>query len=852
MERLRIIGMSCAACSARVERALKSTPGVVDATVNLLANSANVEGTASVDELIASVRRAGYDAAFEKGSESGADSKSLSPLAEDESSEMNRMIKRLIFSALLTSALVYLSTGVGMFRFPAPGYLVTPGAFGLAQLLLATAVVLINWSLFHDGLASLRRLSPNMNALVALGAGASYIYSVAALFVIEIALGRGDLSAAENVARELYFESTAVILVFISLGKTLETYSKGKTTSALRALAELAPEEATVLRDGQEMTIKLEEMKSDDVFLVRPGDRIPADGTVLDGGGAVDESALTGESLPVDKTNGSEVVAGTLNLSGFLRCQATRVGQDTFLTQIIRLTADAAASKAPVARLADRISAVFVPVVIGIAALAFATWLVVGQTFEFALLRGVSVLLISCPCALGLATPAAIVVGGGLGARKGILFKTAEALENVGKSKIVVLDKTGVLTEGKPKATDALVADGFQEDTLISIAAALEAKSEHPLAKAVMEYAHVRNIDSGKYVVDKFQALPGSGVKGLIHGKVALAGKLDFIQQSVEVSQELREAAEAWGEEGKTSLFFAFDGKLLGAIAVADAPKETSRAAVADLQSLKLRVVMLTGDARRVAVAVGKRVGIDEIYSDVLPTGKEAKVRELRAQGRVAFVGDGINDAPALSRADVGLAVGAGTNVAIDAADVVLVNNDLQDLCRAIRLSRATLTNIKENLFWAFIYNIAGIPLAAGVFIPILGWTLSPVFGAFAMSLSSVCVVTNALRLNFAKIDAQGRGDSTREKISNVSQDEKIHSTKETDMKKTLKIEGMMCGHCEARVKKTLESLEYVSSVAVSHVDGEAVVELKETSDDVVTQLKKAVEAEGYSVQSVE
>lgn len=861
MTRLKITGMSCAACSARVERALKKTPGVTEAVVSLLTNSAKVEGAASTEELVRAVQRAGYKAEpFEIGRDESSEKKSPKEKTRDET-ELNLMLRRFVASAVVALLLFYLSTCVGMFHCPLPKFLSSPGSFALSQFLLATTVVLINSRLVIDGVASLLRMAPNMNSLVALGAGASYLYSIVVFYIIENALASGDLGSAESWVGKLYFESTAIILVFITLGKTLEAYSKGKTTTALRALADLSPAEATVIRNGEEIVVRVEELNVGDIFIVRPGGRIPADGVVIGGNGAVDESALTGESIPVDKSVGHSVSAGTLNLYGFLRCEAKRVGENTFLSQIIQLTTDAVASKAPVARLADKISAVFVPSVIVVALLAIIVWLCCGASLEFSLLRGVSVLLISCPCALGLATPAAIIVGAGLGARRGILFKSAEALENAGKSKIIALDKTGVVTEGKPSTTDVVAAPGIQESDLLDVAYALEGKSEHPLAKAVVKYVDTLAKGRGMFQVDNFQAKPGNGLEGIIDGKRAVGGKLEFLQKIYEIPLELRALIEKWGGDGKTSLVFGLGDKLLGAIAVADAPKPTSADAVNQLKTLGLRVAMLTGDSERVAQAIGKQVGIDEIYSDLLPDSKELKVREFSCEGRVAFVGDGINDAPALSRADVGFAVGAGTNVAIDAADVVLVNNNLIDLCRAIRLSKATLTNIKENLFWAFVYNIIGIPLAAGVFTPIFGWTLSPVFGALAMSMSSFCVVSNALRLNLTNLDksrrrgefpvignSKGRGQSGTDGRRDYHSDNSIG----VSMKKTMKIEGMMCGHCEARVKKSLEALAFVVEADVSHEKGEAVVTLNKSPVDFEEQLRKAVESEGYDVKSID
>ena len=843
MTRLKIVGMTCAACSARVEHALNAIQGVDFATVNFLTNTAKVDGTVSTETLIQSIRQLGYDAFLEE------DDARTTRLESNPNLEKNRQsLKRLVISLTLAFFVFYLSTCALMFHCPLPKFLTSVLANGVVQFLLASTIISVNRQIFIDGLQSLSRQSPNMNSLVAIGAGASYLFSVVLLFIDVTTVITGDTERSKSLLHGLYFESASIILAVISLGRALETLSKGKTSSAIRKLTELAPPMATVVRGGKEITINASETIRGDVFVVRPGTRIPADGVIVEGSSAVDESALTGESVPIDKKVGSYVSAGTLNVSGFLRCRAEKVGKETTLAQIIQLTIDATESKAPVARLADRISAVFVPIIIGIATITFVAWLSCGQTIEFALLRAVAVLLISCPCALGLATPAAIIVGMGLGARHGILFKSSEALENLGKSQIIALDKTGVVTKGTPSVTDVSAASDVEEQMLLSVATALEAKSEHPFGKAIVEYAKSLNVPLLELEVDDFRAISGVGVEGRINGKTVLGGKLNHFERLIELPSGLRERVETLGIDGKTSLLFALDGKFLGLIAVADKPKSLSATAIQDLKKiLKTRVVMLTGDSRRVGESVGKQVGIDEIYADLLPADKEVKVREFSALGRVAFVGDGINDAPALSRADVGVAVGAGTNVAIDAADVVLVNNELNDLCRAIRLSRATLTNIKENLFWAFFYNILGIPLAAGVFAPLLGWTLDPVFGALAMSLSSVCVVSNALRLNFAQID------KSRKLPINVSYHNYDNSTiKESNMAKQIKIDGMMCKHCEANVKKTLESLSFVSSAVVNHLEGTAVVELQSVPSDVDAKLKNAVESLGYVVNSVE
>lgn len=877
--------MTCAACSARVEQALRSTPGVSDASVNLLTNSARVEGDASCEALVKAVRAAGYDA-YVEGAEraQGAPTLNAANTADPETGAAKERFQRLVLSAVLALLLFYASTCVGMFHCPFPEFLSAPCVPGLLQLALASAVIFINRGLFVSGFKSVLRGSPNMNALVATGAGASYLYSVAVLLKALGAYYAGDLARVNELTSGLYFESAAVILVFIGLGKTLEAYAKGKTTSAITALAELAPAEALVLRNDVEVSIRADELLPDDVFIVKPGARIPADGIVVEGTSVVDESALTGESLPVEKTVRSEISAGTLNLSGFLRCRATRVGENSTLAQILQLTLNATASKAPVSRLADRISAVFVPGVMIVALATFIVHLCCGTSLETALVRAVSVLLVSCPCALGLATPAAIVVGSGLGARRGLLFKTAEALEITGKAGIVVLDKTGTITTGRPTVTDVVTVPDVPVEKLLAVAYALEFRSEHPLAKAVVEYCQEHGVSNAERdeLVD-FAAVPGQGVKGRLGDKLALGGKREFVSVSVSIPTSIPDVAERWAEEGKGALFFAYADKFLGMIATADSPKSDSAAAISQLRALKLRVAMLTGDSERVARTIGQQVGIDEIYANVLPAGKELKIRDLVKEGPVVYVGDGINDAPALSRADVGVAVGAGTNVAIDAADVVLVKSDLEDLCRAIRLSRHTLGNIKQNLFWAFFYNVVGIPLAAGVWEPIFGWSLSPVFGALAMSLSSFCVVSNALRLNFARLDVRNsdcaqkrrpatsvssdaadagtvQSESSRQKNAFTSNSNDGTFTKpsvnnpqmESLMKKTMKIEGMMCVRCEAHVKKALESLPFVAAAQPDHVNGVAIVELTSAPENADALLKSAVEEDGYLVKSID
>ena len=829
MKQYQVTGMSCAACSARVEKAVSKVPGVTACSVSLLTNSMGVEGTAGEQAVIAAVEAAGYGASV-KGAPAVAAPAADDPLADHETPALKR---RLYSSLVFLVALMYLSMGHMMWGWPAPAFLAENHvAMGLVQLLLTAIIMVINQRFFISGFKSLWHRSPNMDTLVALGSTASFVYSVYALFAMTGAQARGDAAQVMGWMHEFYFESAAMILTLITVGKMLEARSKGRTTDALKGLMKLAPQTATLLVDGQERTVPIGDVKQGDLFVVRPGENIPVDGVVLEGHSAVNESALTGESIPVDKAEGDAVSAATVNQSGFLRCQATRVGEDTTLSQIIRMVSDAAATKAPIAKVADRVSGVFVPVVIAIALIATAVWLATGADFGYALARGISVLVISCPCALGLATPVAIMVGNGKGAKNGILFKTAVSLEEAGKVRVVALDKTGTITTGQPRVTDVLPAPGVTDEQLIAAAYALEQKSEHPLAHAVVERA--QNLGLTAQEVSDFAALPGNGLTAMLDGEALSGGSLAFISGRTEVSGDMRAQADHLSGEGKTPLLFSRGGRLLGMIAVADAIKPESPQAVRELQNMGIRVVMLTGDNQRTAEAIGRQAGVDQVIAGVLPDGKESVIRSLQSQGKVAMVGDGINDAPALTRADIGIAIGAGTDVAIDAADVVLMNSHLTDVPAAIRLSRATLRNIHENLFWAFIYNIIGIPLAAGVFIPLLGWQLNPMFGAAAMSLSSFCVVSNALRLNL--FDPHS-----------ARKDHKIKFAKESKtMQKTLKIEGMMCTHCSGRVKKALEELPGVVSAEVSHENGTAVVTMSAPVDDAT--LKKAVEDQGYQV----
>ena len=852
MEQYNVTGMSCAACSARVEKAVSKVPGVTSCSVSLLTNSMGVEGTADEAAVIAAVEAAGYGASVKgargAGAGAGAGSSraaagSAAAGADDDflkDTETPKIRRRLIASLCFLVPLMYLSMGHMMWNWPLPEALAENHvAIGIAQLLLTGIVMVINQKFFISGFKGLIHGAPNMDTLVALGSAASFGYSLYALFAMTAAQMNGDMAGVMSYMHEFYFESAAMILTLITVGKMLEAHSKGKTTDALKGLMKLAPKTAVIVRDGEEVEVSIDQVRKGDIFVVRPGENIPVDGIVLEGSSAVNESALTGESIPVDKKPGDAVSAATLNHSGFIRCEATRVGEDTTLSQIIQMVSDAAATKAPIAKIADRVSGVFVPAVIAIAVVTLIVWLVAGQTIGFALARAISVLVISCPCALGLATPVAIMVGNGMGARNGIMFKTAVSLEETGKMQIVALDKTGTITSGEPKTTDILPAEETSEEELLTLAYALEKKSEHPLANAILETGRERGVQSDLEVAD-FQAVPGGGLTGELDGSRLAGGNLKYISQTAEVTDAVRRQAERLAEEGKTPLFFARDGKLLGIIAVADVIKEDSPQAVRELQNMGIHVVMLTGDNERTARAIGKQAGVDEVIAGVLPEGKESVIRALKEKGKVAMVGDGINDAPALTRADMGIAIGAGTDIAIDAADVVLMKSRLSDVPAAIRLSRATLRNIHENLFWAFFYNVIGIPLAAGVWIPIFGWQLNPMFGAAAMSLSSFCVVTNALRLNWFK-------------VHDASKDKKIKQNvkkEKTTMEKTITIEGMMCGHCEAAVKKALEELPQVSGAVVSHEKGTAVVTLNaEVADDV---LKKAVEDKDYKVTGIQ
>lgn len=891
MEQYTVTGMSCAACSARVEKAVSKVPGVSSCSVSLLTNSMGVEGTASPQEIIKAVEQAGYGAS-QKGASSGqkaaAENAGFSggeDLLKDRETPLLK--KRLWSSVGFLIVLMYLSMGHMMWGWPLPAFLADNHvAMGLIQLLLTIIIMVINQKFFVSGFKSLWHRAPNMDTLVALGAGAAFVYSTYALFAMTDAQVKGDMDGVMMYMHEFYFESAAMILTLITVGKMLEARSKGKTTDALKSLMKLAPKTATVVIDGVEQEVSISQVKKGDIFVVRPGENIPVDGIVIEGSSAVNEAALTGESIPVDKAAGDTVSAATVNQSGFIRCEATRVGEDTTLSQIIQMVSDAAATKAPIAKVADKVSGVFVPAVIAIAAVTILVWLLAGESIGFALARGISVLVISCPCALGLATPVAIMVGNGMGAKNGIMFKTAVSLEEAGKMQIVALDKTGTITSGEPRVTDMLPAEGVTEEELLFYANALEQKSEHPLAKAILEYAKDAEEHIGKKIasaeVTGFTALPGNGLTAVYEGAALCGGNLSFISSRTAVGGAVRKQAESLAEQGKTPLFFAKDGKLLGIIAVADVIKEDSPQAVKELQNMGIHVVMLTGDNERTAKAIGRQAGVDEVIAGVLPEGKESVIRSLQEKGKVAMVGDGINDAPALTRADIGIAIGAGTDIAIDAADVVLMKSRLSDVPAAIRLSRATLKNIHENLFWAFFYNVIGIPLAAGIWIPVFGWQLNPMFGAAAMSLSSFCVVTNALRLNLLKIHDAGRDKKRKNPISgggytgaketkggemaglsegkvetadtakdgqslcNIKREEKENGT----MKKTMKIGGMMCGHCEATVKKCLEALPEVTEAAVSHEAGTAVVTLNaEISDDV---LKKTVEEKDYKVLSVE
>ena len=844
MEQYNVTGMTCAACQARVEKVVSKVPGVTSVSVSLLTNSMGVEGTALSTDIVAAVEKAGYHASVkgaEKESSQGAEA-----LADTETT---KLLKRLIISLIFLMPLMYLSMGHMMWNWPLPGFLNNNHVgMGLAQLLFTVIIMVINQRFFISGFTSLIHRAPNMDTLVAMGATAAFSYSTYALFAMTVAQTAGNNKLVMSYMHEFYFESAAMILTLITLGKTLEAYSKGKTTDALKSLMNLAPKMATVVRNGQEQIISAEQVKKGDIFLVKPGESIPVDGIVLEGNSAIDEAALTGESIPVDKAEGDNVSAATINQSGFLKCEATRVGEDTTLSQIIKMVSDAAATKAPIAKIADKVSGIFVPAVITIAVITIIGWLLAGQTVGFALARGISVLVISCPCALGLATPVAIMVGNGVGAKNGILFKTAVSLEEAGKVDIVALDKTGTITTGQPKVTDIFPADGISEKELLEVAFALEKKSEHPLAKAIVEYGNEKKFTVP--VVEDFQAVPGNGLTGTLNNKTLIGGNLLFIEKSLSISEKIKHSAEQLASAGKTPLFFAKENRLLGMIAVADVIKEDSPQAIKELKAMGIHVVMLTGDNERTAKAIGEQAGVDNVIAGVLPDGKESVIRALGEKGKVAMVGDGINDAPALTRADIGIAIGAGTDVAMDAADVVLMKSKLADVPAAIRLSRGVLRNIHENLFWAFFYNTIGIPLAAGLLIPVLGWKLNPMFGAAAMSLSSFCVVTNALRLNLLNIRSTKK-DKKKQKaidvsIININNNEKKEVN---EMTKTMNIKGMMCGHCEAAVKKALEALPEVASAEVSHEKGTAVVTLeKEIADDV---LKKTIEDKDYEVVEI-
>jgi Cu2+-exporting ATPase len=880
MRQFNVTGMSCAACSARVEKAVNSVEGVTSCAVSLLTNSMGVGGTASDAAVIQAVERAGYGAsrkgnahdrkktdvgAQETSQTTDGESRSASQMyaeAEDALAdhETPKLKRRLIASLGFLVVLMYFSMGHMMWNWPVPGFMENNHVMmGLLQMLLAIAIMVINQRFFISGFKSLIHGAPNMDALVALGASAAFGYSTYALFAMTDAQVRGDMDMVMYYMDEFYFESAAMILTLITVGKMLEAHSKGKTTNALKSLMRLAPKTATLLRDGQEITVSIDEVMKEDIFVVRPGENIPVDGIILEGSSAVNESALTGESIPVDKTAGDPVSAATLNQSGFLKCRASRVGEDTTLSQIIQMVSDAAATKAPIAKIADKVSGVFVPGVIIIAVVTILGWLIAGESAGFAVARGISVLVISCPCALGLATPVAIMVGNGVGAKNGILFKNAVSLEQTGKMEVVALDKTGTITQGEPVVTDLLPADGVSEETLLAFAGGLEEKSEHPLAKAI-----IHKISENKIKIKEtefFEALPGNGLTGCFNGKKAYGGNLRFIREQVSIPKSAEEQAGVLAGEGKTPLFFAEEDRFLGIIAVADIIKEDSPQAIRELQNMGLRVVMLTGDNEQTANAIGRQAGVDEVIAGVLPDGKEQVIRDLQKKGKVAMVGDGINDAPALTRADMGIAIGAGTDVAIEAADIVLMKSRLTDIPAAIRLSRATLRNIHENLFWAFFYNVIGIPLAAGVWYPAFGWKLNPMFAAAAMSLSSFCVVTNALRLNMVRIydaghDKRGRHkhqpepDQRQEGQSNMIPINQENQKEIKQMEKTMNIEGMMCGHCEARVKKALEALSEVDEAVVSHESGTAVLKLN--ADVADETLKKAVEDQDYKVTGIQ
>ena len=857
MKQYIVTGMSCAACSSRVEKAVSKVEGVENCSVSLLTNSMGVEGTASDEAVIKAVEDAGYGASLKTShtasDKSGTSQKSGSQGMYASQDDMLKdrvtpvLKKRLITSVGFLIVLMYISMGHMMWGWPLPSILEgNHVAMGLIQMLLTIIIMVINQKFFISGFKGLLHKAPNMDTLVALGSGAAFVYSTYALFAMTDAQVRMDMDGVMHYMHEFYFESAAMILTLITVGKMLEAHSKGKTTDAIKSLMKLAPKTANIIRDGSELNVPVENVKKGDIFIVRPGENIPVDGIVVEGSSAVNEAALTGESIPVDKPAGDNVSAATLNQSGFLKCEALRVGEDTTLSQIIQMVSDAAATKAPIAKIADRVSGVFVPAVITIALITIAVWLIAGQSVGFALARGISVLVISCPCALGLATPVAIMVGNGMGAKNGMMFKTASSLEETGKIDIVALDKTGTITSGEPKVTDIICADGFGKNDLLENAYSIEMLSEHPLAKAVTGYVkdNKRDIFNKKCNITEFQALAGNGLSGINGEDKITGGSLKFMSNTVNVPKEMDKKAQELAEQGKTPLLFAKNDKLLGIIAVADVIKEESGQAVKELHDMGVRVVMLTGDNERTAKAIGRQAGVDEVIAGVLPDGKEAVIRKLKESGKVAMVGDGINDAPALTRADIGIAIGAGTDIAIDAADIVLMKSRLTDVSAAIRLSRATLRNIHENLFWAFFYNIIGIPLAAGVWIPLFGWTLNPMFGAAAMSLSSFCVVTNALRLNLFKVY-----DASHDRKRVKKHDNNKNSKGEKNMEKTLNIEGMMCGHCEARVKKALEALAQVDEAVVSHESGTAVVKLNVDVDNAV--LKEAVEAQDYKVTGI-
>lgn len=845
MEQYIVTGMSCAACSSRVEKAVSKVPGVTSCSVSLLTNSMGVEGTASEQEIIKAVADAGYGAS-KKGEGAAKTQSSSASAGEDMLKDRTTpaLKKRLIASLGFLIVLMYFSMGHMMWGWPVPGFMKDNHVMmGLLQMLLTIAVMVINQKFFISGFKGMIHRAPNMDTLVALGSGASFVYSTYALFAMTDAQMRGDMDAVMSYMHDFYFESAAMILALITVGKMLEARSKGKTTDALKGLMKLAPKTAVVIRGEKEVQVSIEQVQKGDCFVVKPGENIPVDGEVIEGNSAVNESALTGESIPVDKAVGDKVSAATVNQSGYLKCRATRVGEDTTLSQIIQMVSDAAATKAPIAKIADRVSGVFVPTVITIAVITIIVWLIAGQSIGFALSRGIAVLVISCPCALGLATPVAIMVGNGMGARNGIMFKTAVSLEETGKMQIVALDKTGTITSGEPKVTDIIPAAGVTEDTLLKYAYALENKSEHPLARAILEKAKEEN--AGIEEVTGFQALPGNGLTAILDDHTLYGGNYTFISSKVSVDGDIQKKAEKLAEAGKTPLFFGNEDRLLGVIAVADVIKEDSPQAIKELQNMGIHVVMLTGDNERTAKAIGQQAGVDEVIAGVLPEGKEQVIRKLKEKGKVAMVGDGINDAPALTRADMGIAIGAGTDVAVDAADVVLMKSRLSDVPAAIRMSRATLRNIHENLFWAFFYNIIGIPLAAGVWYPLFGWKLNPMFGAAAMSLSSFCVVSNALRLNLFKMY-----DASKDKKLKAKKEKKRYKKEDKTMKKIMHIEGMMCGHCEAAVKKALEALPQVDEAVVSHEAGTAELTLNaEIADDV---LKKTVEDKDYTVTSVE